>query len=388
MTSSLRVIVTGLIGTYPLGGMTWHYLQYVLGLARLGHDVYYFEDVGAAPYNPEIGELTEDCAFNLAYLSRVMSRFGLQDRWAYCFYRGHRWFGLPDAERRRVLQSADLLVNVSGTLGRPHEFRPVRRLAYVDTDSVFTQVRLARGDIDFRRKVDAHDIHFSFGERLSHAVPDTGHRWRPTRQPVLLSEWRPSTPYREVFTTVTNWKARTKPHVWNGRAYGQKDGELRRFLDLPGRVAPVVLEIALNAGKRRRAPSQLFAHRGWRVVDPEKVCPDFESYRRYIETSKAEWGVAKHGYVVGQAAWFSERSACYLASGRPVVVQDTGFPAVLPVGEGLLPFRTLDEAAEAVREVEAHYPRHAAAARAIAEEYFDSDRVLARLVDEAMNGDA
>jgi hypothetical protein len=149
-------------------------------------------------------------------------------------------------------------------------------------------------------------------------------------------------------------------------------------------VAPTVLEIAVNEGKTRRTPRALLAHKGWRVVDPEAVCSDFDDYRRYIESSKAEWSVAKSGYVLGQPGWFSCRSACYLAAGRPVVIQDTGFGAVLPVGEGLLSFTTDAEAVAALQAVEADYARHAKAARAIAEAYFDSDKVLTRLIDEAL----
>jgi hypothetical protein len=147
-----------------------------------------------------------------------------------------------------------------------------------------------------------------------------------------------------------------------------------------------VLELAVNEGKTRRTPRALLAHKGWCLVDPAVVCPDLDSYRHYIETSKAEWSVAKNGYVVGQAGWFSCRSACYLAAGRPVIVQDTGFGAVLPVGAGLLSFTTVEEAVAAIRDVEANYERHTQAARGIAEAYFDADQVLTRLVEEALGG--
>jgi hypothetical protein len=383
MTSKLRIIVTGLIAQYPLGGVTWDYFQYVLGLARLGHDVYYLEDTGQWPYNPVDGGLGKDCAFNVDYLAGIMARFALDGHWAYRFPWRSQWFGLSDEKRREVIQTADLLINISGTLERPDEYRQVRRLAYIDSDPVFTQVKLARGQMDFQKLVDRHDVHFSFGECLSPAIPVTGHYWRPTRQPVVLSEWHPATSYRDVFTTVMNWTS-YKPVVYGNQSYGQKDVEFIRFGDLPSLVAPTVLEIAVNAGKTRKTPRQLLARKGWHVVDPADVCPDFDSYRHYVETSKAEWSVAKNGYVLGQPGWFSCRSACYLAAGRPVVVQDTGFSHVLPVGEGLLPFTTVTEAVAAIKEVEAHYARHAKAARDIAEAYFSADTVLTRLVEEAL----
>lgn len=386
MTSQHRIIVTGLIAQYPLGGVTWDYFQYVLGLARLGHDVYYLEDTGQWPYNPIEGGTAKDCAFNVDYLAELMARFGLADRWAYRFPWQSQWFGLSDQKRMEIIQSADLLINVSGTLQNPWDYRQVGRLVYIDSDPVFTQIKLARGQADFQKMVDAHDIHFTFGEAFSEDVPMTGHRWHPTRQPVVLSEWRPSMPWRNVFTTVMNWTS-YKDVIYNERTYGQKDVEFKRFLNLPCMVAPTALEAAINEGKTRRTPRDLLTYKGWRVVDPTEVCPDFDSYRAYVESSKAEWSVAKNGYVVGQPGWFSCRSACYLAAGRPVVVQETGFSKVLPTGEGLLAFTTLEEAAAAIREVEGNYTRHAKAARAFAEEYFDSDKVLSHLIDEAMSAD-
>jgi hypothetical protein len=270
---------------------------------------------------------------------------------------------------------------------------------------VVTQVKIAAGGRTFRARVDAHDVHFSFGERLGEGVPTTGHRWRPTRQPVLLSEWRTTETPRETFTTVMSWTSYA-PLRHGGRDYGQKDVEFRRFLDLPGRVAPLGLEVALGSTQhlewealaaelpprllalaRERGdwtPRDLVRHAGWRVVDASEACGDLDRYRAYVRSSKGEWSVAKNAYVQGQPGWFSERSACYLAAGRPVVVQDTGLAGVLPVGEGVLAFRSLEEAAEALREVEGDYARHAKAARGVAEACFDSDRVLTRLVEEAM----
>ena len=379
----LRIVVTGQMAQYPLGGVTWFYLHYVLGLARLGHEVWYFEDSGQWPYNPTADGLVEGCEYNVDYLNEVLTRFDLEGRWAYRFPWESQWFGLEADERREVVETADLLVNVSGTLERPWEYRAVGRLAYVDTDPVFTQVKLARGQADFRKLVDAHDIHFTYGERESDAVPDTGHRWRKTRAPVVLSEWRTDAEPRDVLTTVMNWTSHNSIE-FEGMRFGQKDEEFRQFIELPGLVESQVLELALGSGKNQPPPRALLTHKGWNLVDPNEVCPDLDSFRAYTESSKAEWGVAKNGYVRGQSGWFSERSARYLAAGRPVVVQETGFSDVLPVGEGILPFTTLAEAASAIREVERDYDRHAQAARGIAEQHFDSDAILARLVEEAM----
>ncbi len=385
-SSSLRIIVSGQIAQYPLGGVTWFYLQYVVGLARLGHDVYYIEDSGQWPYNPSAQELLEGCDFNVAYLAGVMSRFDLAEKWAYCFPWQSQWFGLSEPTRREVITSADLLVNVSGTLERPQKYREVRRMAYIDTDPVFTHVKLARGQGDFRKMVDAHDVQFSYGESPASLVPDTGHRWRPTRVPVVISEWQTGMSRRDVFTTIMNWTSHNSV-TYNGQTYGQKDVEFRRFIDLPSRIAPASIELAIGPGHGRRTPYDLLKYKGWRLADPAVVCPDLDSLREYTQSSMAEWSIAKNGYVLGQSGWFSERSARYLAAGRPVVVQDTGFSKVLPVAEGILPFRTMAEAVNGIRKVELDYERHSKAARAIAEEYFDSAKVLGRLVEEAMNAD-
>jgi hypothetical protein len=180
-----------------------------------------------------------------------------------------------------------------------------------------------------------------------------------------------------------NWTS-YKSETYGGRTYGHKDRELLRFVELPRKVTPAALELASAAGRTQQIPRDLLTHAGWRVVDPAAVCPDLDSYRNYIESSKAEWSVAKNAYVQGRSGWFSERSACYLAAGRPVVVQDTGFSALLPVGEGIVPFTTLEEAVWAIRDVEGNYPRHARAARALAAESFASEKVLPRLIEEAL----
>lgn len=390
MTGRLRIVVSGLIAQFPLGGVAWDYLQYVLGLARLGHDVYYLEDTGNWPWSPVRGEPTPDPAFNLAYLERVMARFDLGDRWAWCAWAGDdvsapwgpRWYGLDPRRREEVLGTADLLVNVSGSLAFPERYRAARRMAYVDSDPVFTQVKMAAGDAELRARADLHDVHFSFGETLGPPVPDTGHRWRPTRQPVVLEAWATTLAPRPVFTTVMNWTS-YEPLVWKGRHYGQKDEEFLRFVDLPRRVGPAALEIAVNVGVTAHAPRERLAGHGWRVVHPDDVCPDLDGYRAYVQASRAEWSVAKSGYVRGACGWFSCRSACYLAAGRPVVVQDTGFSRVLPVGEGILPFGTLEEAVDAVRRVTRDWGRHARAARTVARECFDAAVVLRRLLEDA-----
>ena len=388
MSGRLNVIVSGLIGQYPIGGVTWDYIQYLLGLAQLGHDVVYVEDSEQWPYNPREGGCGREAEFNAAYLEEVMSRFGLADRWAYRFPGGalptgerftERWYGMSDERRRSAIERADLLINVSSGIGPIERYREIPWLAYVDTDPVFTQIRSVQ-DERFRAHLDAHDMHFTYGECPSEVVPSTGHRWYPMRKPIAIDEWHPGAPRRDAFTTVMNWTSYDDV-VWNGRAYGQKDAEFLRFVELPMMVQPTVLELAIGGGITRRVPRDLLLRAGWRLVDPLLCCADVDSYRRYIESSMGEWTVAKNGYVQGQVGWFSGRTACYLAAGRPVVVQDTGFAPIVPTGDGLLTFRTLDEAAEGVREVTANWDRHARAAREIAHAYFDAPQVVRRLLE-------
>lgn len=433
----MRVIVTGLIAQHrSMGGVAWDYLNVVLGLQRLGHEVYYIEDSGEWPYL-ESGPIDQDwiahdVSGHVRYLATTFEAFSLGDRWAYRFPIRDEWYGMADQRRNEVIGSADVLLNVSGTLDYPDKYRSVARLVYIDTDPVFTQVALAEGrellvrrgalnlvicapgetpdetllagwtrEEKLRRRVDLHDIHFTVGETLDGTLPDSGHEWLPTKHPITLSEWRSERRHRGVYTTIANWTS-YKPVRCGDRTFGQKDVEMIRFIGLPDAVAPVTLEIAMSkvhhlgwqsehqyvlssAGHdsidlTRETPHSLLRRYGWQIVPAGEECGDFTRYRDYILASKGEVSVAKHGYVSGRAGWFSGRSACYLAAGRPVIVQDTGLGAVLPSGEGVLPFSTMADAVEAVREVEGAYERHARAASAIAEEFFDSDKVLPNIL--------
>jgi len=378
-----------------LGGVAWDYLNFVLGLKRLGHDVFYIEDSGAWPYTCNDATSKDPAAYDprqtVEYLQMIMTEFGLSNKWAYRFPIKSEWFGLSEWNRTELLRSADLLINVSGTLERPERYRSVRRLVYVDTDPVFTQIDIAGANSDARDRVNTHDIHFTVGECLGADLPVTGHHWYPTKHPIVRREWDCRVRHQNTFTTVMNWTSYASI-IYRGRMYGQKDIEFAKFVNLPKKVFPTTLEVALHKpditwSSNDQRPTQLerLKQLGWQVVDATEVCPDFNSYRRYIQQSKGEWSVAKNGYVDGKSGWFSGRSGCYLAAGRPVIVQDTGFSQVLPVGEGILPFNTLEEAEAAIREVQSNYGRHAKAAQGLAEAYFDSDKVLNRLLEISMN---
>lgn len=393
----LRIVVTGLIAQHPrLGGVAWDYLQYPVGLHRLGHDVYYVEDSGEWPYRWTAGPgpdpwVAWDCSENIAHLHRTLARFGLGSRWAYRNAIAGRWHGMSDRKRSEILSSADLLINVSGTVEEPDRLQGPSLRAYIDSDPAFTQVKYLRArdgidPADFARRVDAHDVFFSFGESLANTVPDTGHQWLPTRQPILLDEWAGTPASRDVFTTVLSW-ASYRPLEYGGRRYAQKDVQFWPCADLPSRVS-VSLELATHGlvhddWHSGDAARHSLVELGWGLTDAVQACGDLDSYREYIRSSAGEWSVAKHGYVAARTGWFSCRSACYLAAARPVVVEDTGFSDVLPTGSGLFAFQTPDDAAASLEAIAAAPARHHSAAADLAREYFASDRVLPALLEAA-----
>jgi hypothetical protein len=376
----LRIVVLGYLVRGPLGGMAWHHLQYLLGFRALGHDVWFLEhgDEWPSCYDPERQEIVADPSYGLRFAERVLTRLGFGGRWA---YHDQRWHGPLGTRAEAVCRSADVVVDVSAVnSARPwlHE-PPVRVL--VDTDPGFTQVRHL-ADRDARSRAAAYTRHFTFGElvgRTGCLVPDDGFAWLATRQPVVLDSWPVAPPAREApFTTVMTWDAYDAV-TYDGLRLGMKSDSFAPYLDLPRRIdAP--LELAVGSPG---APRAELAARGWRVRDPLASARDPWVYQEFIASSRAEFSVAKHGYVTARTGWFSERSAAYLASGRPVLVQDTGFSDVLPVGEGIVPFTSPDEAVQGAADISRRYERHCRAARRLAEEHFDARAVLGRLLADA-----
>jgi len=377
----MRIIVTGLIGQYAFGGVTWDYIQYALGLKALGHDVWYLEDTGAWAYDPVAQEPSANCSHNVTYLARVMEAFDMGDRWIYRNEADQSYHGVTDPRlAESIIAGADVLVNVSGACWLRPVTAGIKRKLFMDGDPMFTQIGLVThaGTED---RIRAHESHFSFGLNIGKPgclVPTGGITWHPTVQPVALDYWDagdhdPSHVASEAWSTVMNWSS-YKPKEFEGASYGQKDSEFLRFVDLPRMSGqPFVLAMGQGVGKSR--PTDLLLEHGWGIVEPDEHLPDFESYRQFIFHSKAEWSVAKNGYVKSRSGWFSCRSACYLAAGRPVVVQDTGWSECLPSGEGVLAFTTPEEAAKAIRMVAANYAQHSDAARTYAKKHFDAASV-------------
>jgi hypothetical protein len=352
------------------GGATWAVLQYVLGLRRLGHDVMLVEPVERDALAPAT-----------AYFRRVAAAFGIADRAALLLPGSRETVGVPFARVRAFARDADLLLNVAGMLADEELLEPVGLRAYLDLDPGFTQLWAAEEGIDMR--FAGHDRHVTVGQAVGTpacAVPTCGLDWIPTQVPVVLERWPAAGPYgRDALTGVGNWRAYGSISA-GGVHYGQKAHALRPLMALPKMAGErVVLALAIHPDERDDLAR--LADGGWELVDPDVVAGTPWDYAGFVRSSRAELGVVKSGYVRSRCGWFSDRSACYLASGRPVVMEDTGVGAFLPAGEGLLLFRALDEAAAAVAELRGDYGRHSEAARAIAEEHLDSDRVLASLLD-------
>lgn len=381
MNSRLRIIVLGYIIRGPLGGMAWHHLQYVLGLSHLGHDVYFLEDSDDYPscYDPQRHVTDTDPSYGLRFAERAFDRIGMAGRWAYYDAPEQRWLG-PCAEQTASLcETAELLINVSGINPLRPWFIQIPHRVLVDTDPVFTQIRHL-ADSKARVQANRHTCFFSFGENVSGVdgqIPDDGFAWRATRQPIVLEAWPRTLPVPQgSYTTVMQWDS-YKSIFYKDRQFGMKSASFKSFLDLPGKT-PVTLELALG---NKHAPRRQLQAEGWEIRNPLEVSSSLDTYQRYLQGSKAEFSVAKQGYVVSRSGWFSERSACYLATGRPVIVQDTGFTDNIETGRGLFAFKSQNQVITAIEEVEANYSDHCVAARELAQQYFDARKVLTRLIE-------
>ena len=388
-TTGLRLVVMGIMGQLPFPGVAWQALHYLEGLRRLGHDVYYVEDTGAWPYDPEQNTVTDDPRFPVTHIGRLLQRIGMGGRWAYCAPEPDRCvYGPMEDQLGELFRTADGLVNLTGATLLRDEHLAVPTRIYLESDPVAPQIELAQGRLKTVELLAAHTCHFTFGENIGTPgcpLPTGPIAYRPTRQPVVLDWWAapppvpPASPRR--FTTIANWEQSGREVSWDGEVYfWSKHREFEKFITLPS-VTPAGLELALGSVDELTRV-RLRSH-GWRVVDDLCVSSDVERYRQYVLGSDGEFTVAKDQNIRFRSGWFSDRSACYLAAGKPVITQDTGFADVLPVGRGLFAFRTVDDVLAALDVIEADYVGNCRAARAIAEESFASEIVLADLLAQA-----
>jgi hypothetical protein len=413
-----KAIVTGMIATYPIGGVVWDYGQYALGLEELGFDVYYLEDTGWQTYDPRSGQYGDDCAYGVAYLAEALSNLSpiLGRRWHFRSMDG-RSFGMAEQDLRKIMAGADIFLNVSGGTLLRDEYMACPRKVLIDTDPGWNHFRnypvqdafacLKRGDREHARRLldtvgaepqwadldtwwktsanwhgtygyRAHDLFFTYAEQIGRprcTLPTLGIDWLVTRPPVILNRWRPEPP-GNVWTTVMTWKNFPELIQHGGVRYGTKEMEFDKIERLPAAIA-ATFELAVGGAP---PPVDRWKSLGWDVVDARARSRTADEYRSYIERSRGEVSVAKNIYVATRSGWFSCRSVCYLAAGRPVAVQDTGFSDTIPVGSGLLAFSTFEEALHAVESVEQDYEGHSSAAHEIARDCFDANLVLGDLL--------
>jgi hypothetical protein len=365
----VRIVVAGRLAATPRqGGASWAVLQWVLGFRALHHDVLLVEP---APPHPAVVGCFRD----------ITRRYRLIDRAALLHGDG-RTSGPSATQVARFAAQADVLVNLGGVLRDPDLLGRVAKTVYVDLDPAFTQVWHAQG-IDVG--LAGHDHHFSVGSTVGRAgspVPSCGVEWRPVLPPVFLAEWPFAEGHPEHgFTTVGHWRS-YGPITNAGVRYGQRAHSMRELLTIPDRARTVRLQPALGIHPDERPDIEALRLHGWDLLDPDVVAPDPDRYRTFVQRSTGELGIAKEGYVQSRSGWFSDRSACYLASGRPVVAQDTGWSAHLPAGDGLLGYRDAAEAAGALETVTLDYARHRRGARAIACAHLDSRIVLGSVLDQ------
>jgi hypothetical protein len=381
------LVVAGALANRPNNaGGAWVRLSWLLGLKKLGFDVYFIEqidpracvDAGSAP----AGFL--ECA-NRDYFRKVVEQFGLADRAALIYGNCDEVHGAALDGVLAVCNSAAALINISGHLALRPLMDAFPRKVFIDIDPGFTQFWHAEGNAGAR--LAGHTDYFTIGENIGRPecpIPAGGIRWRAVRQPVVLAHWPIGSISESVsrpFTTIASWRGPFGPIVHGGRTLGIKVHEFRKYVALPALTGDD-FEITLSIDPGDRKDRELLVHNGWRLVEPAAVARGPLEFRDYVMTSAAEFSVAQGVYVETRSGWFSDRTVRYLAAGKPALVQDTGAGDNLPAGEGLLTFSTLDEAVTGVRDIRRDYQRHCRAARKLAETHFDSDVVLGKLMDD------
>ena len=380
-----KIIVFGILFWYPLAGVTYQFLHYLLGLRQLGYDPYYVEDSGRWVYDPRVNDLSPDASGNIEAVLPALKAHGFGDRWAFRgAYPDGKCYGMTQEEILQLYRDADAFLNVTGAQEIRDEHLKIKRRIYVESDPFAMQVKVAKGDAGTIKTLAAHDTLFSFGENLGAPdcdVPMEQFKWLPTRQPVALDLWTntnsgPGTTYN----TITTWHNKGKNIEWRGDTwYWTKDREFERFLDLPQR-RNVSFELAASVDDKVK---QLLSSNGWRQRSSIDISTDIDRYRDYIQQSRGEFTVARDQYVRPNTGWFSDRTACYLAAGRPVITQETGFSKFLSNGKGLFGFKTMDDILKAVDTIESDYAGNARAAREIAAEFFATEKVVGSLMERA-----
>ena len=382
--SKPKIIVFGILFWYPLAGVTYQFLHFMLGLRKLGFDPYYVEDSARWIYDPRLRDSSPDAQPNIDAVAPILSQYGLGDRWVFRGnYEGGQCYGMTESQIAELYRTADVMINVTGAqdLRQEHLRCPVR--VYLETDPVEAQIQIAQGNQRTIATLDQYTHHFTYGENLGCPdclLPVERYNWHPTRQPVLLELWEPLPPVgNAAYNTIATWKNKGKDIVYQGETYHwSKDREFVKVIDLPLK-RPVPFELASDVDAETRI---LLEASRWHLADAVHISSNMQRYNQYIRQSRGEFTVAKDQNIRLKSGWFSDRSACYLAAGRPVINQETGFSNHLPTGKGLFSFQSMDDILVAVDAIETDYVGHCRAAREIAEEYFAAEKVLGEIMDQ------
>lgn len=383
-----KLVVMGFMAGCPVAGVIWQHVHYIVGLQRLGHDVYYIEDSARYPYDPEALSFSGAFGYAGRLLDQLARKFDFRDRWSFCarYAPGFPTAGLSHKKLQRLYREADAILNVCGAQEMNDDLLASDRILYVESDPAVEQIKVDQGNgatIEYLRQ---HRKLFTFGENVGSdefPVPKHGFEWLPTRQPVVIDFWKAArAPAADaLFTSVANWNTRGKDVNWRGDTYlWSKAREFLRFIAAPKKAGE---RFELASGIADAKTRDRFARNNWQLRDPTDISDNFKLYRDYIRRSKAEFTVAKDQYVRLRTGWFSDRSACYLAAGRPVIMQETGFTKNYGGDAGLFAFSSFPEIVEAVKMINGDYAKHSRAARAIAREVFDAEKVLRSLLDRA-----
>jgi hypothetical protein len=365
------------------GGGAWVRLNWILGLRRLGCKVVFVEEIRRENCVDENGMMAPfKQSVNRTFFQEIVRQFGLAESSALVYENGELTQGLSVDELMDLARGADLLVNLGGHLTMARLIERFRCKVYIDLDPGFTQIWHESGNAGAR--LSGHDLYFTVGTNIGAAdcpIPTCGIHWHPILPPIVLAEWPVSSTVERGFTTVASWRGPFGPVQLNGKTLGLKLHEFRKFLELPEKTG-MSLEMALNIHPTEKKDLQALGQHGWKLADPKVVAGNPACFRRYIQGSAAEFSAAQEIYVATASGWFSDRTAAYLASGKPALVQDTGLSRALPTGAGLVTFGSATEAAAAARRIMEDYPRHCRAARALGQEFLDSDQVLGRFLEQ------
>lgn len=386
----LRIIVGGYIGLYPTGGVTWDYIQYPLGLKLMGHDVYYIEDTLQYSRFQSKGKPWQDVSDCVEYLNVTMEKFGFKDKWAYRDVASGNCFGLTLERIKELCKTADIFINISASTILREEYLKIPTRILIDSDPMFTQIEYFNeckvetiDQLKIKFILENHTHLFTFGENIGNdncQIPVFNFNWIPTRQPICISYWLNKTQmnFPLKFTSVMNWSVRPDL-IYDNKKWGQKNTEFENFIEIPAHFPESEFEVQITGITEEKKKE--ITKKGWKILNPLQTLMNADAYQLFISSSSAEFSVAKETYVKSNSGWFSCRSACYLAAGKPVVTQETGWSKYIPSGNGLFAFTDLSSAIEAIDAVRSNTLLHSKVAKEIAWEFFDSKTVLTKMLE-------